>query len=144
MKIFYFLIFLNGLNLFAQDTIIYQGVLRDNILIETIELYPDSTFKWTNEYDLSWSEYGRYKMTENQLILNHYIIWHYPKTMSLRDSISTIEKPMQTRVLEIENNRIYPLSENGKRKTKMKDPFFKRKWGWLLGNRFDYKIIRTD
>ena len=143
MKISYFLILLNGLNLFAQDTLVYQGVLRDDFLIETIELYPDSTFKWTNEYDLTWSEYGRYKIADNKLTLNHFIFSDYPETMSLKDSISTIEKPTQTRILEIDGNRIYPLTEKGKRKTKMEDPFFRRKWGWLLGNRFEYKIMRT-
>ena len=144
MKILYFLIFINGLNVFAQDTIVYQGVLRGDFLIETIELYPDSTFKWTNEYDLTWSEYGQYKIADNKLTLNHFIFSDYPETMSLRDSISTIEKPTQTRLLEIEKNRIYPLTEKGKRKTKMKDPYFKRKWGWLLGNRFEYKIMRAE
>ncbi|UAB82317.1 hypothetical protein INR76_06035 [Marixanthomonas sp. SCSIO 43207] len=142
MKIIYLSIFLIGTNLYAQDTIVYKGILRNTFLIETIELYSDSTFKWTNEYDLSWSEYGKYKIAENKLILDHYIFSVYPETMSLKDSIATLEKPTQTRILEIENNRIYPMSDKGKRITKMKDPYFRRKWGWLFGNRFEYKITR--
>ncbi|WP_375334486.1 hypothetical protein [Flagellimonas sp. C4] len=144
MKILFLLTLLNTANIFAQETIVYKGILKNTFLIETIELYPDSTFKWTNEYDLSWSEYGIYKIAENKLILDHYIFSVYPETMSLKDSISTLKKPTQTRILEMENNRIYPLTKKGKRITKMKNSYFRRKWGWLLGNRFEYKIIKTE
>jgi len=132
------------MNLSAQDTIVYKGILRNDFLLETIELYPDRTFKWTNEYDLTWSEYGKYQIADNKLTLNHYIFSDYPKTMSLKDSISKIEKPSQTRIFEIENNRIYPLTKKGKRITKMKDPYYRRKWSWILGNRFEYKIMRAE
>lgn len=144
MKIIYIVIFLIGTNSFAQDTIVYKGILRGDFLLETIKLYPDSTFKWTNEYDLTWSEYGKYKIAENKLVLKHFIFSEYPETMSLKDSISQIEKPSKTRIFKIENNRIYPITEKGKRITKIKDPYYRRKWGWLLGNRFEYKIMRAE
>jgi len=144
VKVIYILIFSIGMNLSAQDTIVYKGILRNDFLLETIELYPDRTFKWTNEYDLTWSEYGKYQIADNKLTLNHYIFSDYPKTMSLKDSISKIEKPSQTRIFEIENNRIYPLTKKGKRITKMKDPYYRRKWSWILGNRFEYKIMRAE
>lgn len=144
MKVISIIIFLIGTNFYAQDTIVYKGILRGDFLLETIELFPDSTFKWTNEYDLTWSEYGNYKIADKKLILKHFIFLDYPETMSLNDSISKIDKPTKTRILEIENNRIYPVTEKGERITKMKDPYFRRKWGWLLGNRFEYKMIRIE
>ena len=142
MKVIYLIIFFIGTDFYAQDTMVYKGILRGDFLLETIELYPDSTFKWKNEYDLTWSEYGSYKIVDNKLILKHFIFSDYPETMSLKDSISKIQKPTKTRILEMENNRIYPITNKGKRMTKMKDPYFRRKWGWLLGNRFEYKITR--
>lgn len=41
---------------FAQDTITHIGKLDNFLIFESIELYPDSTFKWASEYDLVWSE----------------------------------------------------------------------------------------
>ena len=134
-----FLLFIS-INLYSQDIIIYNGILG-KLSIETFEFYPDSTFKWTNEYDLMWSDYGKYKIEGNQLILDFYIWITYPKTMSLIDSISCVPKKFRTKIFEIENNRIYPLNKRGRRITRRKETFYKRKWAWLLGNKKKYKII---
>ena len=144
LQILFTVILVFGMEGRAQDTVVYKGILRGDFLIETIKLYPDSTFEWTNEYDLTWSQYGKYKLVDNKLILDFYIFSDYPETMSLKDSISYIAEKSESRRYEIENNRIYPLTDQGKRITKMEDPYFRRKWGWLLGNRFEYKISRTD
>jgi hypothetical protein len=93
---------------------------------------------------LSWSEYGKYDIVENKLILEYYTFSVYPETMNIRDSISTLEKPSQTRTFEIDNKLIYPLTGHGKRIVKMKDPYFRRKWSWILGNRYEYKILRSE
>ena len=131
-------------DLYAQDTIIYEGILQKSFLIETYELYPDSTFKWTNEYDLIWSEYGKYEIDSNKLVFKHFIFSDYPRTMTLPDSISLTIQPKEIKTYEIEQNRIYPLNEKGKRITKMKNSFFKRKCGWLLGNRLDYEVKKIE
>lgn len=55
---------------FAQDTIGYIGKLDNYLIYATIELYYDSAFKWTAEYDLSWSEFGKYKLSDQILTLN--------------------------------------------------------------------------
>ncbi|OAD46426.1 hypothetical protein LPB303_02520 [Polaribacter atrinae] len=128
---------------FGQDTIRIKGNLRETFLLESFELYPDKTFKWTNEYDLSWSEYGEYKIKENKLTFDFYIFMWKPISMSIKDSISQTPKILNTRIFEIEGKRIYPISEKGKRIIKMKDPYYKRKWSWLFGNKYEYKIIAS-
>jgi hypothetical protein len=126
---------------FGQETIRLQGNLRETFLLESFELYPDKTFKWTNEYDLSWSEYGEYKINENKLTFDFYIFMWKPISMNIKDSIAQTPKILNTRIFEIDGKRIYPISEKGKRIIKMKDPYYRRKWSWLFGNKYEYKII---
>lgn len=126
---------------FGQDTIRIKGHLRETFLLESFELYPDKTFKWTNEYDLSWNEYGKYKIEKNELTFDFYIWMWEPTSMSIKDSIVEVPKKLNTRIFEIDGKRIYPLAENGKRIIKMKDPYYRRKWSWLFGNSYEYKIM---
>lgn len=134
-----FLLFIS-INLYSQDKIIYNGISGD-FLIETFEFYPDSTFKWTSEYDLKWSDYGKYKIEKNKLTLDFYIWMIYPETMSLIDSISCIPKKFRTKNFELEDNRIYTLNKKGRRITRKNEGFFRRKWAWLFGNKKKYKIL---
>ncbi|MFA5620180.1 MAG: hypothetical protein WDA08_07750 [Weeksellaceae bacterium] len=113
--------------------------------MESFTLYPDNTFKWTNEFDLSWDEYGLYKIENNKLTLDYYILFDFPSTMSLKDNISTVPEAEKSIILEMEEDKLYYVGENGKRlPTMLKFPFCKRKWGWLIGNKFEYIIYRED
>ncbi|WP_330096234.1 hypothetical protein [Flagellimonas taeanensis] len=141
LKIFTLILIFNFLKSYGQDTIRLKGLLRETFLLESFELYPDKTFKWTNEYDLSWSEYGEYKIENNILTLDFYIFLWEPTSMSIKDSIAESPKKLNTRIFEIGGKRVYPITEKGKRIIKMKDPYYRRKWSWLFGNRYEYKIM---
>ncbi|WP_438423732.1 hypothetical protein [Aquimarina macrocephali] len=141
LNILTLILILNYGDFYGQDTIKLKGHLRETFLLESFEMYPDKTFKWTNEYDLSWSEYGEYKIEKNKLIFDFYIWMWKPTSMSIRDSIAKTPKILNTRIFEIEGKRVYPITEKGKRIIKMKDPYYRRKWSWLFGNRYEYKIM---
>ncbi|OAD42373.1 hypothetical protein [Polaribacter atrinae] len=141
LNIFTLILIFNIGKSFGQDTIRLKGHLRETFLLESFELYPDKTFKWTNEYDLSWSEYGEYKIEKNKLTFDFYIWMWKPTSMSIKDSISKVPKKLSTRIFEIDEKRIYPITEKGKRVIKMKDPYYRRKWSWLFGNKYEYKIM---
>ena len=134
-----------------NDTIKYNGFFVDCFLMESYTLYPDSTFKWTSEFDLSWNEYGKYIRNDSIVKFDFYIQMNYPKTMSLKDSIemavkskSHTDNPIRTEYLEDAGENLYYVDKNGKRApTKMKAPC-KRPFGWLFGNKYEYIIYRTD
>ena len=110
---------------FAQDILKYQGFLSKVLLVESIELYPDGTFRWTSEYDLSWSEFGEYEMSTDKLILN------------FSDQKSKIETYFMTEA------GLIKLDEKGKPVKKIKDKSFKTKWSWLKGHKHDYEIKKV-
>jgi hypothetical protein len=126
-------------NVFAQDTVRYNGILKGFLLYESIELYTDGTFKWTSEYDLSWSEYGLYKVTNETLLLNYY-----PGINKISKEISVSEKPIKVEEFEIYQNKLYLLDQNGHRIKKRKDKSIKTKWSWIYGNRHKYEIKKIS
>lgn len=112
--------------------------------MESFTLYPDNTFKWTSEFDLSWDEYGLYKIENIKLTLDYYTLFDYSSTMNFKDSISTFREAEKSIILEMEEDKLYYVGENGKRlPIKLKAPC-KRKWGWLIGNKYEYIIYRED
>ena len=121
---------------FAQDTIRYNGIIADRLLYESIELYPDSTFKWTSEYDHSFSSYGKYYIDDNRLKLDHYIDWIKPKTMTLADSIATIEKLTKSDILVMVDERMYRTDDRRKKKKRVKYRSLKTPLSWLLGHKY--------
>lgn len=121
---------------FAQDTIRYNGIIADRLLYESIELYPNNTFKWTSEYDLSFSTYGKYHIDDNRLQLNHYINWIKPKTMTLSDSIATIEKPTESEIYIISDEKMFRTDDRGKKKRRIRDRSLKTPWSWLIGHKY--------
>lgn len=133
-----------------NDTIKYNGYFVDCFLMESYTLYPDHTFKWTSEFDLSWNEYGRYTRNDNILKFDFYIQMNDPKTMSLRDSIQVAmksqsqNKPIRTEYLEDADKNLYYVDKNGKRKPTKKKAPCKRPFGWLFGNKYEYVIYRTN
>jgi len=106
---------------FAQDTIRYVGKLDDFLIYESIELYSDSTFKWTSEYDLSWSEFGKYKLLDQILILNF--------NESGGNKVKTYM---------IENDKMYLLDNSGRKIKKIKDKSVKTKRSWIRFGKHDY------
>lgn len=123
MKSFFLFLLLSvTINVLSQSNVTYTGIIGVSLIIESITLYPDRRFKWTSEFSLLFSEYGNYKIRENILQFDFYISFVYPKTMSLRDSISQISKSFEIRIYEIDENRLYPVSDIGRRITKMKNP----------------------
>ena len=127
---------------FAQDTNKYNGILGDNLLYESIELYPDSTFKWTSEYDLSFSSYGQYSIEDNRLLLNHYFDWGKPKTMTVADSIATMNKPTKSDLFIMGDGKMYRTNNSGKKKMRIKDRSLKTPWSWLFG--LKYVLIKEE
>jgi hypothetical protein len=112
---------------FAQDTIRYVGKLDGFLIYESIELYPDSIFKWTSEYDLSWSEFGKYKLSDQTLTLNFNETWGN-----------------KVKTYEIENDKMYLLDNKGNKIERIKDKSVKLKWSWLRNGHHKYYFIKQD
>ena len=127
MQVFYryilILIFLINFSnrLFGQDTIIYRGFVRGILLHESIELYPDKTFKWTSEYDLNWSEYGIFEIDNNNLQLKYYLSYNHLKTTSINDSIMQNEKPVKIENFKIKKEKLYRLNKLGLKIRRIRD-----------------------
>ena len=111
----------------AQDTIRYVGKLDDFLIYESIELYSDSTFKWTSEYDLSWSEFGKYKLTDQILILNFSETWGN-----------------KVKTYMIEDDKMYMLDNKGNKLERIEDKSIKKKWSWLRNERHKFYFIKQD
>ncbi len=127
---------------FAQDTIRYNGIIADKLFYESIELYSDNTFKWTSEYDLSFSSYGKYHIEDNRLQLNHYIDWTKPETMTLADSIATIDKPIKSEIFIMNGEKMYRTDDRGKKKKRIRDRSLETPWSWLFGHK--YVLLKED
>jgi hypothetical protein len=124
--------------LFGQDTIIYRGFVG-RILYESIELYPDKTFKWTSEYDLSWSEYGLYEIDNNNLQLKYYISFNRPTTMSMNDSIMQIEKPVKIENFKLDKELLYKLNKSGREIHRVKDKSISTCLSSIFGHKYELK-----
>lgn len=97
------------------------------MIYESIELYSDSTFKWTSEYDLSWSEFGEYKLTDYILILN------FNETCGNK-----------VKTFMIENDKMYMIDNKGNRIERIKDKSVKNKWSWFRNGRYKFYLIKQD
>lgn len=106
---------------YAQDTIKYVGKLDGFLIYESIELYSDSTFKWTSEYDLSWSEFGKYKLSDQTLIL-----------------IFNETSGNKVKTYMIENDKMYLVDKSGKKVKKIKDKSVKFKGCWIRFGKHAY------
>jgi hypothetical protein len=110
--------------LFGQDTLKYQGFLAQILLIKSIELYPEGTFKWTSEYDLTWSETGEYELSNDTLVLNYLN----------RDKKETYIK---------KHSGLIKLDKNGVPFRRVKDKSLRTKWSWLRAYRHNYEIRKV-
>lgn len=138
MRLYFFLVLLMSFGTYdsnAQDTVRYVGVIADALIYESIELYPDSTFKWRSEYDLSWDEYGVYSIYYDTLVLN------YTDAHSIDENNST-PKIRKTEVLIMDGSFLFRLDEKKQRITRQKDKSIRTKWSWILGYRHKY-VIKT-
>lgn len=108
---------------FAQDTIRFVSKLNGFLIYESIELYSDSTFKWTSEYDLSWSEFGKYKLSDQILILD------FNETGGNKVKTYTIE-----------NGKMYLTDKSDKKVKKVKDKSVKINGSWIRSGKHDYSF----
>lgn len=115
----------------SQDTIRYEGIVSV-MLYESIELYSDNSFKWTSEYDLTWSEYGIYKIEEDTLILQYYGF----DNIDIDTSESISESPNKTEYFLIGDNQIYRLNKRGRKIKRRRDSSFKYKMSGLFGHKY--------
>lgn len=118
----------------SQDTIRYIGFL-DKLIYESIDLYPDNTFKWTSEYDLSWSEFGYYKINKDTLQLDFY------GNLIIRQENKI---PQKTNRYLIETKKLYLLNDNNRPIKRKKDKSIKTNWSWLYCGRYDYYFLKQD
>ncbi len=123
----------------GQDITTYQGFVS-GMLYETIELYPDKTFKWTSEYDLSWDEYGLYEFKSDTLKLKFYLLFDCPKTMSLNDPILTMNETKKTEIFKIEEDKLFRLNKSGRKIHRVKDTSFRKDLSCIFGHK--YRIIK--
>lgn len=120
----------------------YRGIIGGKLIYETINFYPDGTFKWTSEYDLRWSEYGLYKFESENLTLNYYLVSEQPKTMALIDTLKFFEKPIKTEKFIIGNDRLYRLNDRGEKIKRLKDKSIRLPCSWANNYRHKYKLIK--
>lgn len=128
MKRIVLLLIILSLNIttgYSQETSKYQGLLKGGLLIESIELYSNGTFKWTSEYDLSWSENGTYELNKDSLILSY-----------------DAQSPKTEEYL-IKELALIKLDEKGKQMKWRKEKSIKTRWSWIYGHRFKYEIRKT-
>jgi hypothetical protein len=125
ITILMFMLYGHLIDMLAQDTIRYIGKLDGLLLYESIELYPDSSFKWTSEYDLSWSEYGKYTLCDNKLIL---IFNESDKT--------------KIRSYSIENDKMYLIDDNNQIINKIEDKSVRIKRRLFNSYKHDYYFIQ--
>lgn len=123
---------------------LYHAIYHGRFLLESFEFYPDDTFKWTNQNDIMWSEYGTYKSIDNELTLTFFKISNVPEDMTIKECIPTNAKPSKTTVYEIENDRIYPLTIDGARITKLKNHNTEHQKPYSNKHRNAYTIIRVQ
>ncbi|NDI99010.1 copper resistance protein NlpE [Flavobacterium sp. LaA7.5] len=145
-KFFLTLLFFFAISAFAQDTISYTCRLKlkkQNYLFYTsIELYPDSTFTWRSEYDLTFETYGTYKISKDSLLLKEYFSMSKPRTMSVRDSIKFVKPQYNIIKYYIKDNNLYMINEKGKKVNRIKDKSLTNKWS-LFRHKFRYEFNKN-
>lgn len=120
-----------------------EGKAIQTLLFESIQLHPGNFVKWTNEYDLTWSEYGKYTITGDTLKLDLYESKRMDQnntsqSFKVVDSLVTInEKPYQVKYYLISGNNLYFMTMKGKKFKPVKriyDSSLPKPFGWLFGN----------
>ena len=145
MKRIFFLTLLFTISAFAQDTINYTCRLKLKkdfyFLYTSIALYPDSTFTWRSEYDLSFETYGTYEVSKDSLILKRYFWGLKPQTMSVRDSIKHIESAYVIKKYYRKGDNLYIIDKKGKKLNRIKERSLLNKWS-LFRHKFRYEYIK--
>jgi hypothetical protein len=126
-------------SLFGQDTIFYRGYIPGKLLIETLELYPNKTFKWTSEYDLSYSQYGVYNLANDNLELKYYLAFNPPKVMSLNDTIELIDNPIKIENFKVEKDNLFRLTNSGREIHRIKDSSLRSHCSLIFGHKYEIK-----
>jgi len=135
----YFLVFI--VKIPAQsDTVVYYGIMDYGVLFESIELYPDSTFKQVLDYEAPyWYYYGLYELSGNELILTTYL--HPISTISEKMTLSEMMvnmrdenvEPLSITKYKIRDNYMWKLDEEGHEIRTVKDEDLMIRQSWLNG-----------
>lgn len=145
----------------AQDTIQYTcsvvlnktGNHVNTLLYESMQLHPGNFVKWTNEYDLRCSEYGKYTIKDNMLMLELYNSKamdenHTGQCFKVVDSLVALHaKPHLIRYYQISGDNLQFLTLKGKKLKPAKriyDSSLRKPLGWLFGNGRKYIYRKTD
>jgi hypothetical protein len=138
--ILFFVLPLLIINVRAQDTVKYVGLIDNRLIYESLELYTNKTFMWMSEFDLSYARYGNYHYINDTLILSFYIDFNKPKTMSIPDSIKTIPFPIMVSKLIVDKDKMYRTNNNGRKIKRIREPGLKTRWNWIFGHKYEYYL----
>lgn len=122
------------------------------LLYESIQLHPGNFVKWTSEYDLSWSEYGRYTISGDTLRLDLYDEISMDQNSTSRsfkvaDSLAAANvKPYNVKYYLISGDNLQFLTLKNKKLKPVKriyDSSLPKPLGWLFGNGRKYIYHKT-
>lgn len=125
-----------------SDTVVYYGVMNYGVLFESIELYPDSTFKKVLDYEAPyWYYYGLYELSGNELKLISYMhpISSISETLTLYEMIVKMREgnvePLSIIKYKVLDNYMWELDEEGNEIRTIKDEDLTIRQSWLNGQR---------
>ena len=125
-----------------SDTVVYHGVMNYGVLFESIELYPDSTFKQVLDYEAPyWYYYGLYELSGNELKLISYMhpISSISETLTLYEMIVKMREgnvePLSIIKYKVLDNYMWELDEEGNEIRTIKDEDLTIRQSWLNGQR---------
>lgn len=125
-----------------SDTVVYHGVMNYGVLFESIELYPDSTFKKVLDYEAPyWYYYGLYELSGNELKLISCMhpISSISETLTLYEMIVKMREgnvePLSIIKYKVLDNYMWELDEEGNEIRTIKDEDLTIRQSWLNGQR---------
>lgn len=152
LLIFIFSLFVFIAKISAQsDTVIYRGIINYGVLLESIELYPDSTFKLILDYEAPyWYYYGLYEWMGNELVLTSYLhpVSTVSESMTLYEAMLQMKwenmDPLEIRKYRIRDNYMRELDEGGNEIRSVKDEDLTIRFCWLKGLHYPLYYTISD
>jgi hypothetical protein len=130
-----------------------EGKTAEVLLYESIELHPGNFIKWNSEYDLTFSEFGKYTIKGDTLMLELY----NSKNMDLNSTgqcfkvvdslVASNAKPYEVKYYLISGDSLTFLTLKGKKLKPAKriyDDSLPKPFGWLFGNGRKYIYRKTE
>lgn len=112
--------------------------MNDALLYESFELYPDSTFRWTSEYDLTFHQFGKYEISGDRLILRFY------SSLSKEDLDKSAAELIREEIFLLEGLKIYRLNKKGMKNRRITDKSIRSPWSFLLGHKYRIRRLVPD